>query len=58
MINTTTIPVNLAKHVFQVAIARHPGKIAEQRRLSGAQFRRFLAKRQPSLALVEASGSA
>ncbi len=56
--NTTTIAVDLAKNVFQVAISRHPGKVAEQRRLSRAQFLRFFAKRQPALVVMEACGGA
>lgn len=56
--NTTTIAVDLAKNVFQVAISRHPGKVAEQRRLSRAQFLRFFAKRQRALVVMEACGSA
>src|SRR6185295_8209065 len=43
---STTIAVDLAKNVFQVAVSHHPGKVAESHRLSRSQFLRFLAERQ------------
>lgn len=58
MANTTTVAVDLAKNVFQVAVSRHPGKVAEQHRLSRTQFLRFFAERKPALVLMEACGGA
>lgn len=55
---STTIAVDLAKNVFQVAVSHHPGKVAESHRLSRSQFLRFLAERQPALVLLEACGTA
>lgn len=55
---STTIAVDLAKSVFQVAVSHHPGKVAESHRLSRSQFLRFLAERQPALVLMEACGTA
>jgi transposase len=55
---STTIAVDLAKNVFQVAVSHHPGKVAESHRLSRSQFLRFLAERQPALVLMEACGTA
>ena len=55
---STTIAVDLAKSVFQVAVSHHPGKVAESHRLSRSQFLRFLAERQPALVLLEACGTA
>lgn len=55
---STTIAVDLAKNVFQVAVSRHPGKVAESHRLSRAKFLRFFAQRQPALVLLESCGTA
>jgi transposase len=55
---STTIAVDLAKSVFQVAVSHHPGQVAESHRLTRSQFLRFLAERQPALVLMEACGTA
>lgn len=55
---STTIAVDLAKNVFQVAVSHHPGKVAESHRLTRSQFLRFLAERQSALVLMEACGTA
>lgn len=55
---STTISVDLAKNVFQVAVSRHPGKVAEAHRLNRTQFLRFFAKHKPALVLLEACGTA
>jgi transposase len=55
---STTIAVDLAKSVFQVAVSEQPGKVAESHRLTRSQFARFFAERQPALVLLEACGSA
>ena len=54
----TTIAVDLAKSVFQVAISHRPGHVAEEHRLSRARFLRFLATRPAATVLLEACGSA
>jgi len=54
----TTIAVDLAKSVFEVAVSRRPGKIAERKRLSRGQFARLLAERAPSTVVMEACGTA
>ena len=43
---STTIAVDLAKDVFEIAVSRFPGKVAESRRLSRKTFLRFFAQRQ------------
>lgn len=55
---STTIAVDLAKSVFQVAVSHHPGQVAEHERLSRARFLRFFAQRQPATVVMEACGSA
>lgn len=55
---STTIAVDLAKNVFQVAVSHQPGCVAEQHRLSRARFLRFFAERQSATVLLEACGSA
>ena len=48
-----TIAVDIAKNVFEIAISRHPGKVAERHRLSRTKFLRFFAQREPSRLLLE-----
>ena len=55
---STTIAVDLAKNVFEVAISRQPGKVAERHRVSRARLLPFFAERQPAVILLEATGSA
>lgn len=55
---STTIAVDLAKSVFQIAVSKHPGKVSESHRLSRSQFLRFFAERQPALVVLEACGTA
>jgi hypothetical protein len=40
----TTIAVDLAKSVFEVAVSERPGRVTERRRLSREQFARFLGE--------------
>jgi transposase len=54
----TTIAVDLAKNVFQVAVSENPGKVSESHRLSRTQFLSFFAQRPPSQVVLEACGSA
>lgn len=53
-----TIAVDLAKNVFEIAISRSPGRVAERHRLSRAHLLRFFAQRQPATVLLEACSSA
>jgi transposase len=50
--------VDLAKSVFEIAVSRHPGKVAERHRLSRTKFLAFFAERQPGVVVMEACGSA
>ena len=52
------IAVDLAKEVFQVALARTQGKAYSHHRLSRQKFEQFLAKADRSIVLFEACGSA
>lgn len=54
---STTIAVDPAKNVFQVAVSHHPGKVAETHRLTRGRFLRFLAEQKPALVLLEACGT-
>jgi transposase len=56
--NATSIGVDLSKSVFQVSLANAAGRIVERKRLSRAQYERFLAE-QPTVEIVmEACGTA
>ena len=54
----TTIAVDLAKSVFQVAVSHQTGRVDEEHRLTRARFLRFFAKRPAATVLFEACGSA
>ena len=54
----TTIAVDVAKAVFEVAVSHRPGRISEKHRLSRNQFAHFLGQQQPSTVLLEACGMA
>ena len=54
----STIAVDLAKNVFEIAVSRKPGKVHERLRLSRSRFRTFFVERQPALFVMEACGSA
>ena len=56
--HSTTIAVDLAKSVFEVAVSEHPGRVAERHRFSRRQFSRFLAERRPATIVMEACGTA
>ena len=51
-------PVDLAKNVFQVAVADDTWKVVEQYRLTRLQFERWCANRPAGLVVMEACGSA
>jgi transposase len=54
----TTIAVDLAKSVFQVAVSHRPGHVDEERRLSRDRLLRFFAQQPPATVVLEACGSA
>lgn len=54
----TTIAVDVAKNVFEIAVSCEAGRIAERKRLPRSKFLRFFAIREPALVLLEACGSA
>jgi transposase len=56
--HSTTIAVDLAKSVFEVAVSERPGRVAARRRLSRGQFSRFLAEQPPATVVMEACGTA
>jgi transposase len=56
--NATTVAVDLAKSVFQLAVADSSWKVIESHRLTRTQFERFFANRAVSLVIMEACGSA
>jgi transposase len=56
--DSTTIAVDLAKSVFEVAVSLRPGKVSMRRRLSRGQFSRFLAEQAPATVVMEACGTA
>jgi transposase len=56
--NSVTIAVDLAKHVFEVAVSAEPGQIAERRRMSRSQFERYWSTRLPCRVVMEACAGA
>lgn len=52
------ISVDLAKDVFEIAVANGHYRILERRRLSRSEFSTFLATQAPALVLVESCGTA
>ena len=54
----TTIAVDLAKSVFQVAISHRPGRVDEEYRVSRGRFLAFFAQRPAATVVLEACGSA
>ena len=56
--HATTVAVDLAKSVFQIAIADAHWKVIEQQRLTRSQFERWFHNRGVGLVVMEACGSA
>ena len=56
--NATTAAIDLAKNVFQVALADSNGRVVEHHRLTRAQFERFFDNRLVRRMIMEACGSA
>jgi len=55
---STTVAVDLAKSVFQLAVADVAWKVVESHRLTRSQFERFFDNRAVDLVIMEACGSA
>jgi transposase len=53
-----TIAVDLAKSVFEIAVSRHPGRVAERHRLSRSGLLPFFAQHEAATVLFEACSSA
>ena len=58
MAERTTIAVDLAKSVFEIAVSSRPGRVAERHRLSRSQLMRYFGQRSAATVLLEACGSA
>ena len=56
--DATTVAVDLAKTVFELAIANAQWRIVERRRLNRAQFMRYLTETSPTHIVMEACGMA
>lgn len=54
----TTIAVDIAKDIFEIAVSCEPGKVLESHRVSRAKFLRFFANRESAQVVMEACGSA
>ena len=56
--NASTVAIDLAKSVFQLAVADHSWRVVETHRLTRAQFARWFDNRSVALVVMEACGSA
>src|SRR5436190_4864593 len=56
--NATTVAVDLAKNVFELAAADRSWKVIEKARLTRSQFARWFDNRKVDLVVMEACGSA
>jgi len=56
--HTTTVAVDLAKSVFQLAVADATWRVTDKHRLTRSQFERWFVNRDVSLVILEACGSA
>jgi len=56
--HSTTVAVDLAKNVFELAVADAQGQIGERLRLNRTRFSSFFVHREPCRVLMEACGSA
>lgn len=54
----TTIAVDLASTIFEVAVSERPGRVSDHQRLSRARFTRFFAQHEAATVVLEACGSA
>lgn len=55
---STTIAIDLAKNVFELAVADERGTVVERKRLSRAQFIRYFDNRHVDRVVMEACGTA
>lgn len=55
---STTIAVDVAKEVLEVAVSVQPGQVSEQKRLTRSAFLKFCSDQPPATVLLEACGSA
>jgi transposase len=56
--HSTTIAVDLAKSVFELAVSRRAGQVERRHRFSRGQFSRFLTEQAPATVVMEACGTA
>ena len=56
--SASIVGVDLAKSVFQLAVANSQWKLFETHRLTRSQFERWFVNREVSLVVMEARGSA
>jgi len=56
--NATTVAADLAKSVFQLAVAEASWCVVETHRLTRAQFERLFTNRDVDLVIMETCGSA
>jgi hypothetical protein len=54
VMNATTVAVDLAKSVFELAVADAAWRVTEQHRLTRSQFERWFMNRDVSLVIMEA----
>ena len=54
----TTIAVDLAKSVFEVAVSQRVGRVTKRQRLTRGQFARFVQESEPATFVMEACGTA
>ena len=54
----TTIAIDLAKSIFELAVSHRPGRVATRKRLTRNRLVPFLAQHPPATILLEACGSA
>lgn len=54
----TTIAVDLAKSIFEIAVSDVPGHVLERHRLSRTRFHEFFAQHRPATVVFEACSSA
>lgn len=58
MKKVTTIAVDIAKSVFEIAVSDRPGCVSERRRCLRTQMLAFFRSRPPATVVIEACGSA
>ena len=54
----TTIAVDIAKNVFEIAVSAQPGRVSDRKRCSRSQMLAFFRGREPSAVVLEACGAA